>query len=220
MTKSNQTIRLISNGRSYPFHLQIARSLLHLTRHTRTYIPLAPYILPILSSTLTPSTRPKNSTLKPLDFDVHIRTPQQYLTTRVYNEGLVEEGAYLLAEWLASKPVQGTIAFPELVVPLVVVLRKALKSAKSPSHSKNVSGKDVEVVKGLVERIEESSKWVEERRSRVRFGPGMLGEVGEWEENLKIDETPLAKYLKVQRKAREKRNQLVEKVCADFGVNC
>ena len=135
----------------------------------------------------------------------------------MYNEGLVEEGAYLLAEWLASKPVHGTIAFPELVVPLVVVLRKALKSAKSPSHSKNVSGKDVGVVKGLVERIEESSKWVEERRSRVRFGPGMLGEVEDWEDNLKIDETPLAKYLKVQRKAREKRNQLVEKVCADFG---
>lgn len=134
----------------------------------------------------------------------------------MYNEGLVEEAAYLLAEWLASKSIQGTIAFPELVVPIVVVLRKALKSAKSPSHSKNVLGKDVGVVKGLVERIEESSKWVEERRSKVRFGPGMLGEVGEWEESLNVDETPLAKYLKVQRKARDKRKQLVEKVFASF----
>lgn len=122
----------------------------------------------------------------------------------------------MLAEWLASKPIQGSIAFPELVIPLVVVLRKALKSAKSPSHSKNSSGKDVGVVKGLVERIEESGKWVEQRRTKVKFGPGMLGEVGEWEENLKIDETPLAKYLKVQRKAREKRKQLVDKVCASF----
>lgn len=117
---------------------------------------------------------------------------------------------------MASRPVQGSIAFPELVVPLVVVLRKALKSAKSPSHSKNTSGKDVGVVKGLVERIEESSKWVEQKRSKVRFGPGMLGEVEEWQEELKIDESPLAKYLKVQRKAREKRKQLVDKVCASL----
>jgi len=203
-------IKLISNSRSYPFHLQIARSLLHLTRHTQTYIPLPPYILPILTTTLTPSTRPKSSTLRPLDFEAQIRAPQQYLKTRVYAEGLIEEAGYLLAEWLASRPVQGSVAFPELVVPLTVVLRKAIKVAKS-SSGKNVSGKDVSVVKGLVERIEESAKWVEEKRKGVTFAPGMLGEVEDWESQVKIEESPLGKYIKVQRKTREKRRQLIEK---------
>jgi len=128
----------------------------------------------------------------------------------VYTEGLVEETAYLLAEWLASRPVQGSIAFPELVVPLVVVLRKAIKAAKS-SSAKNVSGKDVGVVKGLVERIEESAKWVEQKRKGVTFAPGMLREVEDWESRVKIEESPLGKYIKVQRKTREKRRQLVEK---------
>jgi nucleolar complex protein 2 len=204
---------LISNARSYPFHLQITHSLLHLTRHIQTYIPLPPYILPILTSTLTPSTRPKPSTLRPLDFEVQIRTPQQYLKTRVYAEGLVEESSFLLAEWLASKPVQGSVAFPELVVPLVVVLRKAIKATKSSgSNAKNSSGKDVSVVKGLLERIEESSKWVEQKRKGVMFTPRMLAEVEDWESRVKVEESPLGKYIKVQRKTREKRRLLVEKV--------
>jgi hypothetical protein len=128
----------------------------------------------------------------------------------VYTEGLVEETAYLLAEWLASKPVQGSVAFPELVVPLVVVLRKAIKAAKS--SGKNASGKDVGVVKGLLERVEESSRWVEQRRKGVTFTPGMLAEVEDWESRVKVEESPLGKYIKVQRKTREKRRLLVEKV--------
>jgi len=68
----------------------------------------------------------------------------------VYAEGLVEETACLLAEWLASKPVHGSVAFPELVVPLVVVLKKTIKATKSSgSNTKNSSGKGVGVVKGL-----------------------------------------------------------------------
>jgi len=131
----------------------------------------------------------------------------------VYTEGLVEETAYLLAEWLASQPVQGSVAFPELVVPLVVVLRKAIKAAKSSGgKSGSSSGKDVGVVKGLVERIEDSGEWVEQKRKGVMFSPGMLAEVEEWESRVKVEESPLGKYVKVQRKAREKRRMLVDKV--------
>jgi hypothetical protein len=34
---------------------------------------------------------------------------------------------FLLAEWLAAAPVHGSIGFPEIVVPIVVLLRKSLK---------------------------------------------------------------------------------------------
>lgn len=215
----HSTRRLISNARSYPFHLQIARSLVHLTRHTHTYIPLPPYLLPILTSTLNPATRPKSSTLRPLDLEAHIRTPQQYLKTRVYAEGLAEESSFVLAQWLASTPVQGSVAFPELVVPLVVVLRKALKASKNgsgdtgkgKSKKGGASGKDVALVKSLVERIDDSARWVEERRKSVGFGPAMTSEVEAWEEAVKVDEAPLGKYLKVLQKTREKRRALVEK---------
>ncbi|KAF8154012.1 Noc2p family-domain-containing protein [Crassisporium funariophilum] len=202
------SIKLVPNSRSHPFHLQIIRSLLHLTKHSQTYIPISPYLVPILTSSLSPSARPKNSTLRPLDFDVHIRVPQQYVKTRVLSEGLTEETVYLMAEWLASAPVHGSIAFPEIVVPIVVLLRKSLKNSKSGS------GKEQGLVKVLLERLDESARWMEQRRKTVQFSPGKLRDVKEWEETVrtKLDDTPLGKYVKVQRKTREKRRKLVEKV--------
>ncbi|KAN0080082.1 Noc2p family domain containing protein [Tylopilus felleus] len=203
-------IKLISNARSYPMHLHIARSMLHLSRHTNTYIPLTPYLLPIVSSQLTLSSKPKPSTLRPFDFESNIRAPAQYLKTRVYMEGLIEEATFTLAEWLISAPVHGSIAFPEITVPIVVTLRKMLKTAKSATKGGGAQ-KQVGVVKTLVERIEESAQWMEQQRKGVQFGPGKLSEVEMWEANLRVDESPLAKYVKVQRKVRAKRKDLVDK---------
>ncbi|TFK69768.1 Noc2-domain-containing protein [Pluteus cervinus] len=202
-------IKLISNSRSYPFHLHIIHSLLHLTRHTGTYVPISPYILPILTTTLAAGSRPKSSTLRPLDFETHIRAPQQYAKTRIYAECLVEETSYLLAEWLCSSPVHGSISFPEIVVPIVVLLRKSIKSARSNSNV----GKELNVVKTLVERIEESATWLENKRRGVSFAPAMTTEVNEWEKSirLQLDDSPLGKYLRVQQKAREKRQKLLDK---------
>ncbi|KDR74079.1 hypothetical protein GALMADRAFT_250813 [Galerina marginata CBS 339.88] len=200
-------IKLVPNSRSHPFHLQIIRSLLHLTKHTQTYIPLSAYLVPILSSCLTPSSRPKASTLRPLDFDVQIRVPQQYVKTRVLAEGLAEETTFLLAEWLASGPVHGSMAFPEVVVPIVVLLKKTLKNKNASS------GKENGAVKVFLERVEESARWMEERRKNVHFAPSRIGDVQDWEKALKakLDDSPLGKYLKVQKKTREKRRKLVEK---------
>lgn len=210
-------LRLIFTSRSYPFHLHIIRSLLHLTKHTETFIPLSPYLVPILSSILVPSSRPKSSTLRPLDLEVQIRAPQQYVKTRVYYEGIFEETSFLLAEWLASPAIQGSIAFPEIVVPIAVLLRKALKSARTGSAN---SSKDQGLVKVLLERIEDSGRWIEERRKGVSFMPGKLGAVEEWEHELRsnVDDSPLGKYVKVQRKTREKRRKLVEKVSAEYSL--
>lgn len=204
--------RLIPNSRSYPFHFHLIRSLLHLTRHTHSYVPLAPYLLPPLTSTLSSPTKPKASTLRPLDFETVIRAPQQYLKTRLFNENIVEEAAFLLAEYLSSTPVLGSIAFPEIVVPVVLTLRKAIKGGKAQPWK----SKEVGIVKGIVERIEETAKWVEQRRKGVSFAPKRLDEVEEWERDIRglveRSETPIGKYVKVQRKAREKRRLLIEKV--------
>ncbi|KAI0085594.1 Noc2-domain-containing protein [Irpex rosettiformis] len=199
-------IKLIPNARSYPYHLQLTRSLLHIIQHTYTYIPLAPTLLPILTHPLTSSSS-KASTLRPLDFETNLRAPQQYLKTRVYAEGLTEESSFLLAEYLTSAPVHASIGFPELVVPIVAALRRSLKVA---SKSKG-KGKEVGTVKTLVEHIEESAKWIEDKRRGVSFAPGKLQDVQRWEGEVNIAESPLGKYVRVLRKTREKRRKLVEK---------
>lgn len=202
-------IKLISNSRSYPYHFHLIKSLIHLVRYTRTYIPLAPYLLPIITTTLSTG-KPKSSTLRPLDMEVNIRAPQQLLRTRVYEEGVIEEATFLLGDYLSTKPIAGSIAFPEVVTPIAVTLRRALKTGKMSSGS--AKSKEIGMVKSLVERMEESAKVTEKQRLSVMFGPGDTKEVDEWEGRFDIEETPLGRYMKVQKKAREKKRKLLEKV--------
>ena len=56
-------------------------------------------------------------------------------------------------------------------------------------------------MKGLLERVEESSRWVEERRKGVTFTPRLLAEVEDWESRVKVEESPLGRYIKVQRRS-------------------
>lgn len=89
------------------------------------------------------------------------------------------------------------------MVPIVATLKKSLKHA--------AGGKEAGIVKGLLERVEEGAKWVEERRKTINFAPKNTHEVHMWERNLNVEDMPLAKHLKSQRKLREKRRKLLEK---------
>lgn len=184
--------------------MHLIRSLSHLTKHTHTYIPLGPHFLPIFTTALTP-TKSKASTVRPLDLETTIRAPQQHLHTRVYAENLANEAALLIAEWLSARAVHASIAFPDLVVPIVVSLRRALKNAHG---GPKVSA----TVKALVERVEDSARWASQRRAGVTFAPGLAAAVGSWEADLELDDAPLIKYARVLRKTREKQRKLIEKV--------
>lgn len=138
-------------------------------------------------------------------------------------EGIVEETSYLLAEWLASESVHGSIGFPELVVPIAIFLRKALKSPSGATSKTKGKGKPASALgskenaslRTLVERIEESAKWIEQKRSGVKFAPSKLSEVENWERDFRkrvANESPLGKYLKIQREKRERKKKLVDKV--------
>jgi len=134
------------------------------------------------------------------------------MKTRIYYQGIIEETAYLLTEWLSTSVVHGSVGFPEITVPIVVTLRRCLKSAKSNPAASSIS-KEQGIVKTLLERIEESAKWVEAQR-KGSISPGAMAAVSDWEQKLRsqLKHAPLSKYLKVQLKAREKRRKLLEKV--------
>ncbi|KAH9976631.1 Noc2-domain-containing protein [Lactifluus volemus] len=153
--------------------------------------------------TLT-STKSKASTLRPLDFETNLRAPQQYVKTRVYAENVAQEAAFLITEWLSVRVVHASIAFPDLVVPIVASLRRALKTAHG---GPKVSG----TTKALVERIEESARWIAQRRAGVTFAPANTDAVGVWEGEVQLEDAPLFKYARVLRKTRERQRKLVEK---------
>src|SRR5258706_12290688 len=171
--------------RYFPLHLHITRSLLALTQHTQTYIPLAPHLLAILTSATSVS-KPKSSTLKPMDLEYTIRAQTQYLKTRIYVEVLVEETCYLLAEWGAVS--QSSVAFPEIVTPILVALKRNIKESKA---AKGGAAKGISGIKTLVERLDEGAKGVKERRAKVTFAPADRSEVDRWERSVKVTERPV-----------------------------
>jgi nucleolar complex protein 2 len=106
---------------------------------------------------------------------------------------------------------QGSIAFPEIILPSIIALRKSLKkSFNTGKHS--ASSKIVGMVKILLERIEEGVKWVSVRRDNIAFAPANQSEVEKWERGLKMEDSPIGKYMRVQRKTREKKQALLSKV--------
>ena len=120
-----------------------------------------------------------------------------------YNAAVLEEAIFLFVEWAAAPHVQGSVAFPELMVPIIATLEKSCKHA--------TGGKEAGIVKGSLERVEEGVKWIDEKRKTVTFAPRNTDQVRMWERDLNAEEVPLVKYLKSQRKMREKRRKLLEK---------
>ncbi|KAL3486836.1 Noc2p family-domain-containing protein [Aspergillus germanicus] len=199
-------MRLIPTAQYLPLRFQLTRSLLRLSRGTGTYIPLASSLLePLNLSELRKP--PKSATLRPLDFNTSIRAPKSYLRTRIYQDGVLEQVAELLAEFFVLWTKH--IAFPELSVPIVVALKRWLKQVSSRS-SGNRNTKMNQQILLLVQKVESNARWIEERRVNVTYAPRNRAEVESFLKDVDWETTPLGAFVKVQRKLREEKAALLE----------
>ncbi|CED85350.1 Predicted protein involved in nuclear export of pre-ribosomes [Phaffia rhodozyma] len=198
-------IRLIPTSRYFPLRFHVVRSLLRLSAHTNTYIPLTPSLLEPLSSAEFTS-KPKPSTLSPLDFEYVIRAPTAYPRTKIYQDGLAEEIAFILLEHQAQ--LSTSIAFPELAIPIVSSLKRFVK--KGTKNAK-ASG----LFKVLLEKIDMNAKWVGEKRKSVEFAPNDRSEVDGFLEGVKVDSTPLGQFWKLQKKVRDAKRREIEKAARE-----
>ncbi|KAK6338855.1 Nucleolar Complex 2 protein [Orbilia brochopaga] len=198
--------RLIPTAQYFPLRIHLIRSLIRLSRHTGVYIPLASIILEMFSSNEMKKA-PKASTLKPLDFATIIRVPKSYLRSRVLQDGLGDQIIEVLSEYFVLWAT--SVAFPELVVPPVVMLRKYLKKA-SAAGSGNRNVRFNNALAGLVTRLESNARWIEEKRRDVSFGPGRMDEVMGFSKGLEWEKSPLGVYVVTQRNVREERRKNLE----------
>lgn len=191
--------RLVPMSRYFPLRLHVIQSMLRLIQATHVYVPLAPLIIEVLESAEF-QRRGKGATLKPLDLDTTFRAPAAYVRTRIYADQLADEFAYVLLEFLATQARH--IAFPELVIPITVQLRRALKT--SPCVRLN------EAVRPLLDKIRMNATWIEQRRSQVEFAPSDHTQVDAFLQN-EASDAPLEQALRLARKVREQKRRLLEK---------
>lgn len=154
------------------------------------------------------SKRSKPSTLKPLDWSYYLRCPAAYQKTRVYADGLADELVYLLTEYYAA--LGSSIAFPELVLPAIVALKRHAKKSGQARLGNQV--------KVLVEKLEGQAKWVEARREGIEFGPGKRDKVDRFLLGEEAEKMPLGMHLRLQRKLRDQKRDLLEKAVSWFLV--
>lgn len=213
-------LRLIPTPTYFPLRFHLTRSLLRISLFTKTYIPLAPSLLEVLTSTEL-SKPPKPSTLKPLDFDTTLRAPNSYLRTRVYQDGLGIQISELLVEFFSCWSKH--IAFPELVIPPTVVLKRWLKSAngssspsippastKKPLEKGNKNSKLNSSIALLVTKLDLNARWVEEKRKNITFAPGNREEVDSFLNDVKVEDTPLGAFAVTMRRQREERAKVLD----------
>jgi nucleolar complex protein 2 len=199
-------MRLIPTATYFPLRFQLIRSLLRLSRATGTYIPLAPALLEVLNSAEMKKP-PKPSTMKSLDFNTVYKAPKSYLRTRVYQDGVGEQVTELLCEffvlWCTS------IAFPELALPVIIMLKRWLKEAGNKG-SGNKNGKVNSGLVLLVQKLEANGKWIEDRRSKVDFAPNNRAGMEGFLKGYEWEMTPLGAFAVGQRKQREEKARLME----------
>lgn len=220
-------LRLVPSPVYFPLRFQLTRGLLRMSRSTNTYIPLAPSLLEVLQSPELKKPA-KNSTLKPFDFNVNIRAPESYLHTRVYQDGLAEQLSELLAEFFG---VWGkNVAFPELIIPPTVLIKRWLKEVGSFNTKGGKSGvKGKQNGKGgkgqgqgnrngkvnshfslLVQKLQANAGFIEERRRKVEFSVSDKKGVENFLSETKFEDTPLGSYIVTMRRQKEEREILLE----------
>ncbi|TPX54102.1 hypothetical protein PhCBS80983_g06059 [Powellomyces hirtus] len=153
-------MRLKPSSRFFPLRFHVVRALVHLMKHTNTFIPVASHLFEILESAELRN-KAKPSTLKQLDFSLAIKAPNQYLGTRTYQVGIVEQVVSLLFDYYGAFAL--SISFPELAVPALLQLKRYVKRSKNFQVNKQIQQ--------LVEKLEQNTVYIENCRSQVEFSP-------------------------------------------------
>ncbi|CAB4253645.1 similar to Saccharomyces cerevisiae YOR206W NOC2 Protein that forms a nucleolar complex with Mak21p that binds to 90S and 66S pre- ribosomes [Maudiozyma barnettii] len=191
--------RLIPTAQFFPLRFYLVKSLIRLSQNTGVYIPIFPILSEILSSTAFTKVPKKKENLEAFDFDHNIKCTQAYLGTRVYQEGLASQFVDLLGEFftLYCK----SVSFPELVTPPIIVLRRYIKNSKNIKFNKQLSN--------IVDKLQQNSKFIEEKRSEIDFSPKNRSEANRFLNDIPWGKTPLGAYVVVQREVRDEKAKIL-----------
>ncbi|SPO25069.1 related to excision repair protein RAD4 [Ustilago trichophora] len=190
-------VGMVPNSRYFPYRLHLLKSMMRIISRTGTYIPLAPLVLSVFESPEF-QRKLKGSTSAPIDFSTTLRAPTQLVRTRPYSNQLLSEYSFLLLEFLASQ--SRSIAFPELVLPLQIQLKRLSKSTTNAKFQAEA--------KQLLDKSHQTALWVGKQRDAIDFTPKDLDKVKDWEMDAK--ENPLEAMLRLAKKVRAKQEALIK----------
>ena len=132
-------VRLSNNIKYFPFHVKLFHLIVQINARTGQFVPAAQYILyPLDSSNLGFF----NSKPKPLQDKVipetlvSLKFAKKHVQTQEARDRVVKEIIEALTLYLAANG--NSLAFPELFVPISILLRKFKKLTSNNNYKKSV----------------------------------------------------------------------------------
>ncbi|RNA10362.1 nucleolar complex 2 -like protein [Brachionus plicatilis] len=187
------TIKLIPTPRYYPLRFHCVNALISLSNSTDVFIPIIPFILEVFDITDF-NKKHASISVKQLNFSFLLKLNKQQLQDKAFKDVLIDIIYDHLILYLQHQSCD--IAFPELVLPLMIRIKEFLKKCKNTSYCK--------VMKGLTDKVQENCKFIEERRSKATFTLKDKKQVDLWTEKTKEAGTPLTNWYSRYKTLRER----------------
>lgn len=178
-------IKLIPTAQYFPIRFHCIRSLIQLSKETRTFIPVMPFILEVLKSN-TFNQRHSKVSMKPLSFTCILRLSQNQLQENGFRDEVIESIVGCTLEYMAHESY--TVSFPDMAVPAIIQLKHYLK------HGKNINANYRSKLKLLVDKLVENSRYVNAEREKFTFELQDSASIHAWEAQLRNKGTPLLTY--------------------------
>lgn len=176
------TIKLVPTAQFFPLRFHCIQSLIQLSKETRTFIPVMPFILEVLKSN-TFNQRHTKVSMKPLAFSCILRLNKNQLLENGFRDEVIESIVGCGLDYMAHESF--TLSFPDLAVPAIIQLKHFLKETKSlnPNHRTKL--------KMLLDKIDESAKFMVTERGKFTFDLHDASSIGAWETQVRNKGTPL-----------------------------
>jgi nucleolar complex protein 2 len=144
----------------FPLRLQCVAMLNQLSERSGVYINSGSYLVEIFASDhLHIGGKLNTSTQKIFDARFQLKVPKKAMGSKAHQDAIYHWAIELTYQWLANN--SNSIAFPELVLPMQMALKKFTKACKLSYMRRGVQQ--------LLERMGQNSKYIQAKRSQITF---------------------------------------------------
>lgn len=176
-------IKLIPTAQWFPLRFHCIQILTKLTKSTRIFMPVLPFILEVLQSN-TFNKKHTQLSLKAMPFTCILRVTKPQLEELSFRTQVTENIFSTALEYLAAESY--SLTFPDLVVPTIILLKQYIKTCRVASTSRKL--------KQLLDLIQDNFRVIEEERKKITFSLRDSALIHSWETQMQNKGTPLLTF--------------------------